>query len=70
MKKKIIITGMSCSHCVMHVTNALSDLDDVIVLNVSLEQGSALIESVSIDDEALIVAIEDYGFTVSGIETE
>ena len=29
MKKKISIEGMSCSHCVNHVTNALSEIDGV-----------------------------------------
>lgn len=68
MKKTIDIEGMSCSHCVMHVKEALSEIDGVSDVSVSLEDKKAVIEaSDKVTDEAIIKAIDDYGYEVKGI---
>lgn len=70
MKKKIIIEGMSCSHCVNHVTEALHELDGVTGVDVSLESKTALIEtSIEVKDEDIRFAIDDVGYEVVGIES-
>ena len=38
MKKKILIEGMRCEHCVGHVKEALEGLDGVTSVEVSLER--------------------------------
>lgn len=49
--KKIIIKGMSCSHCVNHVREALSELKDSQKVEVNLEQKYAIVETSSNDEE-------------------
>ncbi|SHH81074.1 Heavy-metal-associated domain-containing protein [Clostridium collagenovorans DSM 3089] len=65
--KKIFIEGMSCGHCVKHVTEALEELDTVSKVEVSLENKTALVEGSSTDEE-LKAAIEEYGYDVIKIE--
>jgi len=69
MKKKILVEGMSCGHCVNHVKEALNGLDGVISVNVSLDDKNAVIEANNdVKDEDIKFAIEDAGYEVVGIE--
>lgn len=67
MKKKILIEGMSCEHCVGHVKEALEGLDKVTSVEVSLENNWAIVETTNTDEE-LKVAIEEEGYDVVKIE--
>lgn len=67
MKKKILIEGMSCQHCVGHVKEALEGLDKVTSVEVSLENKWAIVETTNIDDE-LKETIEEEGYDVVKIE--
>lgn len=68
MKKKISIEGMSCEHCVMHVTQALEEIGATDV-KVSLKQNSATaVVNEGITDEKIKAAIEDAGYDVTAIE--
>ena len=67
MLKKIIIKGMSCSHCVKHVREALSELKDFQKVEVNLEQKYAIVETSS-NDEEIKEKIEDQGYDVISIE--
>ena len=67
MLKKIIIKGMSCSHCVYHVREALSELKDSQKVEVNLEQKYAIVETSS-NDEEIKEKIEDQGYDVISIE--
>jgi len=61
----IKVQGMSCQHCVASVTKALSDLDGVTDVRVSLEKGEATFNEQSPVDEATIKdAITKIGFEV------
>ena len=45
MEKKLLIEGMSCNHCVNHLTTALTeDIEGVDVKEVNLENKYAIIE--------------------------
>jgi copper chaperone len=70
MKKKLLIEGMSCGHCVNHVTTALTeDIEGVKVLEVSLEDKCALVDmDESVQENKLSEVIEDLGFELKGIE--
>lgn len=69
MKKKLLIEGMSCGHCVMHVKNALMELDGVANVEVNLEDKSALVElSSAVEDSALKEAVEDAGYDVVKVD--
>lgn len=63
----IKIGGMSCEHCVARVTKALESLGETGTPTVSLENGTATVESAQSLD-ALKNAIEELGFDVLGIE--
>ncbi len=65
MKKKIHIEGMSCEHCVAHVTDALSALGAADI-EVSLEGAYALCNTDKIDDD-IIRAIDDEGYDVVSV---
>lgn len=67
MLKKIIIKGMSCSHCVNHVRQALSELKDSQKVEVNLEQKYVIVETSS-NDEEIKEKIEDQGYDVISIE--
>lgn len=67
MKKKILIEGMKCSHCVAHVKDALEELNDVTLLEVNLEEKYALVET-NISDEVLKDTIEEEGYDVIAIK--
>lgn len=69
MKKKILVEGMSCGHCVKHVKEALSELNGVTNVEVNLEAKTAVLEaSVEVKDEDIRFAIDDAGYEVAGIE--
>ena len=69
MKKKIIVEGMSCGHCVKHVKVALSELKGVTSVDVNLSTKTAVLEaSADVKDEDIKFAIDDAGYEVVGIE--
>jgi copper ion binding protein len=69
MKKKILIEGMSCGHCVNHVKEALSELNGVTSVDVNLDSKSAVIEAAAdVKDEDIKFAVDDAGYDVVGIE--
>lgn len=58
----IAIEGMSCSHCVGAVKDALAGVQGVRVLSVSV--GAALVDAAaSVCRETLVGAIDEAGFT-------
>ena len=55
------VTGMTCNHCVMHVTNALKGVAGVSQAKVSLEKGEAVVEgSAKVADLSAAVKEEGY----------
>ncbi|HZJ57291.1 MAG TPA: copper ion binding protein [Clostridia bacterium] len=70
IKKKLSIKGMTCQHCVMHVANALKELDGVEGVDVNLKGQYSVVElSKEIDEAAFTEAIEDAGYDLVGVET-
>lgn len=62
----IQIKGMSCSHCVMAVTKALSGIDGVRNVRVDLDRGEATFEETRPVDRAVIAErIRKAGFDVA-----
>ena len=67
MKKKIMIEGMSCGHCVKHVQEALEGLCGVSSVEVNLAEKYAVVET-TVEDSQLQEAIDDAGYDVISIE--
>jgi len=69
MKKKLLIDGMSCGHCVKHVKEALEEFNGVTKVDVDLVSKTAVIEvAKEIKDDDLKNLIEDAGYEVVSIE--
>ncbi len=59
------IQGMTCQHCVRTVTNALSSVEGVSRVEVSLEEGKARVElERDVPFEELKKAVEEWGYRV------
>ncbi|MDR2369859.1 MAG: cation transporter [Treponema sp.] len=66
MKTTLNIEGMSCEHCVRHVTEALEGMAGVASAKVNLKKKSALVnhkETVTL--EAMKAAVEEAGYTIN-----
>jgi copper ion binding protein len=69
MKKRIIVDGMSCGHCVNHVKNALEEINGVTNVSVDLASKTAVVEANSdVKDGDIKFAVEDAGYEVVSIE--
>ncbi len=67
MLKKYTVEGMTCDHCVHHVTMALSEVEGVKDVKVSLVEKSALVNSEdSVQFETLKAAVEEAGYKLVG----
>jgi copper chaperone len=65
MMKTVKIKGMSCQHCVMAVTKALSGLAGVKDVQVDLKKGEATFaEEKAVEMQAIRDAIAKAGFEV------
>jgi copper chaperone len=63
MSQKFQVSGMSCSHCVTIVENAVQAVDHKAVVTVDLETGHVDVLS-SQSRQDIIVAIENAGYNV------
>ena len=69
MKKKILIEGMTCGHCVNHVKEALSELEGVAKVDVNLDTKTAVLEATgNVNDEDIEFTIDEVGYKVISIE--
>ena len=69
MKTMILdIDGMSCEHCVRHVTEALGELSDVQTVAVDLASNRATVEvDDGFDEAAASAAVDEAGYEVTAI---
>lgn len=68
MQKTISIEGMMCMHCVKNVNEALSKVDGVSLVEVSLENKNAIVTlTKDVSDSALKAAVENAGYDVTEI---
>ena len=61
METHLIVSGMTCTHCVGAVKKALEHVPGVESAQVSLDKGQAIVSGTA-DTEALIAAIKEEGF--------
>ena len=70
MKKVLDVEGMMCQHCVAHVNKALSGLEGVEAVEVSLEGKNATVTlAKEVADDVLTKAVVDAGYEVKGVKT-
>lgn len=71
MKKKILIEGMTCSHCVRHVEDALKELDGIKSAKADLKEKRAVVKlGKDVADDRIREAIEEMGYEVVDILSE
>ena len=64
MKKVLIVDGMMCAHCQMHVQKALAGVDGVIEAVVDLESKKATVSlSKNVPDQVLMDVVTEAGYT-------
>ncbi|MGN0577963.1 MAG: heavy metal translocating P-type ATPase [Ruminiclostridium sp.] len=68
MNITVHIEGMMCGHCQSHVEKALSAVAGVASVEVSLEEKQAVVKGEALDKSALQKAVEEAGYTVTGID--
>jgi copper chaperone CopZ len=65
----LLVTGMTCEHCVMSVTEELSEVPGVESVAVDLVDGGESTVTVSasapLDDDALRAAVEEAGYALA-----
>ena len=63
MTTTLSIEGMSCEHCVAHVTKALKAINGVSSVQVNLKQRNARVEhNDSVTQDALKAAVSEAGY--------
>ncbi len=69
MKKVLHVEGMMCQHCVNHVTKALSGIEGVEAVEVSLENKTAAVSlAKDVAADVLTQAVVDAGYEVTKVE--
>ena len=69
------LSGLTCEHCVAHVTEELKALDGVKNVSVVLSKGgqsvATVVSDVVLDDDALAAAIDEAGdYTLDAVERD
>ncbi|MBN9202125.1 MAG: heavy metal transporter [Microbacterium sp. SCN 70-18] len=66
----VLVSGMTCSHCVSSVTEELSAIDGVQNVTVDLNAGGTsrvtIHSAAPIDSDAVKAAVEEAGYTLPG----
>jgi copper chaperone CopZ len=62
-KLELEIDGMSCSHCVSAVSQALGDLPGVNVEHVAVGAAQVSYQPDQISPEQIVLAVEDAGYS-------
>jgi copper chaperone CopZ len=71
VEASITVEGMHCESCSSAITEALTKIDGVSTASANHETGSATAtyESPGVSTDELSKAIEDLGYTVTGVKT-
>lgn len=59
---ELVITGMTCNHCVARTSKALEAVPGVESVAVTLEPGGAIIKG-DADADALLASVKEAGYT-------
>ena len=63
MNTTITVSGMTCGHCVNHVSEEISKIPGVVSVDITLETGAVLISStLDIDTRAVEAAVVETGY--------
>ena len=57
-----LVSGMSCEHCRIAVTDEVGKVDGVAAVSVDLESKLVRVRGDGVDDAAVVAAIDDAGY--------
>ena len=61
------VEGMTCSHCVMSVSEEVAEAPGVETVDVDLASGRLTVTGTDIDDAAIAEAVAEAGYSVSSV---
>jgi copper chaperone len=64
-EKNYTVEGMTCQHCVMSVTEEVSEVPGVTGVDVELASGRLTVTAEQIDDAAVAAAVEEAGYALA-----
>jgi copper chaperone CopZ len=68
--QEVLVTGMTCGHCVASVSEELSELPEVQDVTVDLRVGGesrvTIVTSAPVGDDRIRSAVEEAGYAVAG----
>jgi copper chaperone len=66
-RTEITVTGMTCQHCVMSVTEEVSEISGVSAVDVRLETGAVtVLADREVGTDEIAAAISEAGFGLAG----
>ena len=63
--KEFTVQGMTCNHCVMSVTEEVSEVEGVDSVDVDLASGRLAVAGDGFTDEQIKAAVEEAGYEVA-----
>jgi copper chaperone CopZ len=63
-RQPMIIAGMTCNHCVLSVTEEVSEVPGVIAVDVDLASGRMTVEGEGYSEQAIRAAVAEAGYEV------
>lgn len=67
MTVQLKVDGMTCQNCVRHVKEALENVEGVSSAEVDLTAGTAVVDGNGLDEQALVAAVEEEGYSAQPI---
>ncbi|QGK70552.1 cation-transporting ATPase [Allosaccharopolyspora coralli] len=65
-ESRYTVTGMTCQHCVMSVTEEVSEIDGVTDVQVDLPTGAlTVVSSQDVSERAVRSAVDEAGFALA-----
>ncbi|NNN31106.1 heavy-metal-associated domain-containing protein [Streptomyces sp. S3(2020)] len=64
-QKQYLVTGMSCEHCAASITEEVTQVPGVTVVDVDVTAGSVSVAGTDLDDTLLRAAIVEAGYEVT-----
>jgi copper chaperone len=64
--REYVVTGMTCGHCVMSVTEEVEQVPGVTGVDVDLATGRVVVRGDRFSDEAIREAVHEAGYEVVG----
>ncbi len=63
----VTVTGMTCQHCVMSVTEEVSEIDGVSAVDVRLDSGLlTVLADRDVERDEIAAAVSEAGFELAG----